>query len=386
MKNKKIVFSGVMAVILSAGAANAAVDKIASQAYVDSQNTAQTTAINASVDTKLQDYAQKSELTGLATEEYVDTAVEGVVSGELSGYVTTETYNAGMADKASTTSVGDVTTLTTVNKTSTVAAINELDTAVSANTNDITALDGRVTTANTTATEAKTATETLTTSLTTTQGQLDALAGRVDNETTGLAATKKIADDAATLAAEAKAGLDDKVGTADLANYVTIEAAKAYETTAHASATYADKTTVETLDNMVNSETAGLAKTKEIADAAKAAAEANAAALTNKLEAADLADYETKANASATYATKTEFNTLNSAVTNAESGLAATKSIADAAKATADANAGKFANYALTSSLGDLATVKIPEACQDPTNSCVLTTNGTTFAWEPIAR
>ena len=80
------------------------------------------------------------------------------------------------------------------------------------------------------------------------------------------------------------------------------------------------------------------AEAKTAADAAKNLADSNATALSYKVNQQELNLYETKANAAATYAT-----------------------------------------------LGALAKAA-PGACSDATNKCVLTFDGTTYAWEVVAR
>lgn len=122
------------------------------------------------------------------------------------------------------------------------------------------------------------------------QGTADAVKAAVEHATTGLAATKKIADDAAS---EVSA-LKTRVGTAE-SNITTIQG---IVTGTNGNATLrADLTTVQNLVNhatkgneqlytdltalqgVVNHETTGLAATKVIADAAKTLAETNEGAI-----------------------------------------------------------------------------------------------------------
>ncbi len=408
MKKTNIIISGVMAVILSGGAASAA--GIASQDYVDRMNTAQTNEINSSVDTKLTSYAKSADVytktqadAAFATQDDIDAAVNGVVGGELEGYVKTETYEAGLATKASTTSVGDITTLTTTAKTSTVAAINENVGKITAAQNAASDAATAAESAANAATAAQAAATAAQADAKSAQDEVDALGLVVNNETTGLVATKKIADAAAATAAEAKAGLDAKVDASELSGYVTTEAAQAFETTAHASATYADKTSLQTLDDEIHSETSGLVKTKQIADAAMLQANQNKTALENKLGESDLAayDYISNTDAAAKFASKGQLDTLNATVTNAETGLV--KLVADNTSAIAAADlliAGKAntndvytktsadEKFVKTADFGNLAELaaSAPAECAKEGKTCALTFNGTTYVWEVIAR
>lgn len=56
--------------------------------------------------------ALETTLGNYATKEYVNTAVDGVIGGELTGYVTTETYTTDMAAKADKTQLADMETKT----------------------------------------------------------------------------------------------------------------------------------------------------------------------------------------------------------------------------------------------------------------------------------
>lgn len=124
----------------------------------------------------------------------------------------------------------------------------------------------------------------------------------VENTTTGLAATKKIADDAAADLAK----LTTRVGTAE-GNITTIQSLvtgangndklRADITTIQNLVNHATKgneqlrTELTTLQGVVNNETTGLAATKAIADAAKSKADTNEAAISeiqkDYLKAAD---------------------------------------------------------------------------------------------------
>ncbi len=72
-------------------------------------------------------------------------------------------------------------------------------------------------------------------------------------------------------------------------------------------------------------------------------------------------------------------------MTNATTGLAATKTIADNALAATQTNATEIAKKVNSTDLGALATAA-PGECADAESKCVLTFNGTAYGWEVIAR
>lgn len=122
------------------------------------------------------------------------------------------------------------------------------------------------------------------------QNTADAVKSAVENTTTGLAATKKIADDAASEVASLKT----RVGTAE-GNITTIQnlvtgtngnnTLRADITAIQNLVTHATKgneklrSELTTLQGVVNNETTGLTATKAIADAAKTLAKTNEAAI-----------------------------------------------------------------------------------------------------------
>lgn len=329
MKKNTIIFSGVMAAILTAGAANAAVSKIASQEYVDRQNTAQTTTITENITTQfsetLKSYPTTEQVTTTITNE-INTAIAegGAIDEALADYATTteldkkadKTAIADMETKTSAaatyavkategvantatqdatkalTAIGTLTELTTTAKGNVVAAVNEIDAAVTANGDAITAAQTAAEEAASAATAAQAAATAAQTAASAAQGDVDALEAVVTNETTGLAATKTIADNAATAAAGAKTA----------------------------------------------------------ADAAQA-----------------------------------DVDSLEGVVTNATTGLAATKTVADNALAATQTNAAEIAKKVNSTDLGALATAA-PGECADAESKCVLTFNGTAYGWEVIAR
>lgn len=258
MKKNTIIFSGVMAAILTAGAANAAVSKIASQEYVDRQNTAQTTTITKNITTQvsetLKSYPTTEQVNTTITNE-INTAIAegGAIDEALADYATTteldkkadKTAIADMETKTSAaatyavkategvantatqdatkalTAIGTLTELTTTAKGNVVAAVNEIDAAVTANGDAITAAQTAAEEAASAATAAQAAATAAQTAASAAQGDVDALEAVVTNETTGLAATKTVADNALAATQTNAAEIAKKVNSTDLGALAT---------------------------------------------------------------------------------------------------------------------------------------------------------------------
>ncbi len=342
MKKNTIIFSGVMAAILTTGAANAAVAKIASQEYVDRQNTAQTTTITENITNQvsetLKSYPTTEQVTTTITNE-INTAIAegGAIDEALADYATT----ADLEKKV------DTTTMTTeLDKKADKTAIADMETKTSAAaTYAVKATEGVANTATQDATKALTAIGTLTELTTTAKGNVVAAVNEIDAAVTAngdaITAAQTAAEEAASAATAAQA------------------AATAAQTAA--SAAQGD---VDALEAVVTNETTGLAATKTIADnAATAAAGAKTAA----------------------DAAQADVDALEGVVTNATTGLAATKTIADNALAATQTNATEIAKKVNYTDLGALATAA-PGECADAESKCVLTFNGTAYGWEVIAR
>ncbi|MDR0726909.1 MAG: hypothetical protein LBF37_02490, partial [Rickettsiales bacterium] len=95
---KKIIFSGFMAAILLSAGANAA--QIASKEYVDAQNTAQTTTILDTVDTKLANYSTTTD---------VNTSITNIVASAINDAVNdVDTDVASKADKVNSATSGNL--------------------------------------------------------------------------------------------------------------------------------------------------------------------------------------------------------------------------------------------------------------------------------------
>jgi len=312
MKKNTIIFSGVMAAILTTGAANAAVAKIASQEYVDRQNTAQTTTITENITNQvsetLKSYPTTEQVTTTITNE-INTAIAegGAIDEALADYATT----ADLEKKV------DTTTMTTeLDKKADKTAIADMETKTSAAaTYAVKATEGVANTATQDATKALTAIGTLTELTTTAKGNVVAAVNEIDAAVTAN-------------------------GDAITAAQTAAEEAASAATAAQAAATAA---------HTANAATAA-AGAKTAADAAQA-----------------------------------DVDALEGVVTNATTGLAATKTIADNALAATQTNATEIAKKVNSTDLGALATAA-PGECADAESKCVLTFNGTAYGWEVIAR
>lgn len=252
MKVKNIAFSGFMAAIMLSvtGAANAAV-QIASQAYVDAQDaTTVTTAVNQAV--------TQVENKGYVTEQGATTVVENTLKNtETITQILTDTENGlgkELASKADQSTVDEL-----------ASSVGALETAVGDETSG---LVKDVADAAATAAAA--------------QGDVDTLAGVVNNETTGLATKASQADLTALTGRvstnETNIGaLQTKVGTAELSTTAKniAEAINELKTKTDGMATEGNfnemnnkitglETSVGALETAVGDETSGL--TKDVAD------------------------------------------------------------------------------------------------------------------------
>ena len=206
MKKNTIIFSGVMAAILTTGAANAAVAKIASQEYVDRQNTAQTTTITENITNQvsetLKSYPTTEQVTTTITNE-INTAIAegGAIDEALADYATT----ADLEKKV------DTTTMTTeLDKKADKTAIADMETKTSAAaTYAVKATEGVANTATQDATKALTAIGTLTELTTTAKGNVVAAVNEIDAAVTAngdaITAAQTAAEEAASAATAAQA-------------------------------------------------------------------------------------------------------------------------------------------------------------------------------------
>ena len=140
MKNK-IAFSGFMgALLISVGAANADPAKtIASQKYVDDQNTAQTTTIMGDVNTILQDYSTTTQLETYVTNEITE-AIDDL-GGDIGNAKADKKVPATAGNLAGLDSTGNL-----ADSGISGATVAGLDGRVTAVEGDITTIEGNITT------------------------------------------------------------------------------------------------------------------------------------------------------------------------------------------------------------------------------------------------
>lgn len=251
-------------------------------------------------------------------------------------YVTTAI--APKADKAATTDSGQIAAVTStgdyVGSGVTTADLTGAVTAANNATTDITNLKTRVTT---------------------NEGNITTLQGDVATNTTDITnlqnttITKTAAD--AAYAVKATEGVAAGAATA----------AAAAQTAADAAQSTADATnTTLTTNNTVAKANSAL----QSADIANMATQSDlSTAVTNEVTRADGA-----------YAVKA----TETVAANAATAAAAAQSTADATNTTLTTNN--------TVAKANAALPTPPTACSDPVNYCVLTTNGTVYVWEVIAR
>ncbi len=336
MKVKNIMFSGVMAAILSATGASAAIN-VASQGYVDSKVGALETSVSNTYLT------QEDAADTYATTQYVTENITNVLGNETDGLV---------ADvKANTDAI----------------AANATEIAKKANAADVYTKDE----ANAKFEEQAAATQKLTESKAYTDSQIKELTESLggvgeDGESTGLTGT--VAAQGVRIGA-----LEDKVGATSVADQIAgaLTTAQGYADTAEADAIAAAKT-------YTDEKTADMATKTELKDYAKQAdltAEITARETAVKAVDDKLGDYTKTSDLDAGFVSEIEMTAFKSENTDA---------IADAKKAGTDAQATADANATAISDLeSDLATkITMPEVCA--TTNCVLSTLGGTIQWVPL--
>ena len=240
---------------------------------------------------------------------------------------------------------------------------------------------------------------------TTLQGNIDTLAGNVYKKTETYTQAEVDAAIAAVDGAESVQALTARVTTAE----GEIDALQT-KTTGLGSAAYTESTAYATASQGAKADATaatvagyGDIVTHNVAEFATAAQGALAATAVQPAAIDDMAtktwvgeqDYATenfvttqgylKSADLATYATKTEAqgyaNAKDAAI--AEAKQAGTDAAAAAATADDKAEAAQAAAEAAQATAD--AAIKAPAACSDPTNMCVLVSNGTTVSWQVIA-
>jgi len=322
----KKLTSGIFATLLTVVGVGAANAEIASKAYVDDKDTTITTRVE-TLENNLDSTISDAIDTAISADNgaiagAIETAIEPVRTQADANKTSIETLNGAenvagsvkktVADAIATEAARSDAYADQAEKDAIAAAKTAGDAAYAVKATEDVAND-----ASTNATKALNNIGTLSTLTTTAKGSAVAAINEVD------AAAKKNAADITDI-------------NTTLENVATDEALTTLEGK------------VTTLTNTVNDTTSGLAATKSIADANKAAIENTTTGLA---------------------ATKAIADANKSAIENATTGLAATKAIADAAKTTADK--------------------AIPAPTTECTNKgakCVLTSGEAGYAWEVIAR
>lgn len=330
MKVKNIMFSGVMAAILSATGASAAIN-VASQGYVDSKVGALETSVSNTYLT------QEDAADTYATTQYVTENITNVLGNETDGLV---------ADvKANTDAI----------------VANATEIAKKANADDVYTkeeADGLLATkADVEDVYAKTETMTKT--------EINEAIGKIQSGGVDLVGYVKESTYNEGMALKA----DETQVATDIATALTT--AQGYADTAEADAIAAAKT-------YTDEKTADMATKTELKDYAKQAdltAEITARETAVKAVDDKLGDYTKTSDLDAGFVSETEMTTFKSENTDA---------IADAKKAGTDAQATADANATAISDLESDLTTKItmPEVCA--TTNCVLSTLGGTIQWVPL--
>jgi len=183
--------------------------------------------------------------------------------------------------------------------------------------------------------------------------EISRVAGLVDNKTAGLSATKAIADNAASEASDAHSRLDDidtiLTGYEDINVKDDVNDARNAAYTADGKAVAAQNAadaaqgTANAVKAAVEDAATGLAKTKEVADAAAAKAAENAGRLDTAADAIeDLESIVLDPDSVGNEKLRADLDAITGSVNNASTGLAKTKEIADNAAAAASANSDRL--------------------------------------------
>ena len=362
MKVKNIVFSGIMAAILGATAADAAIS-VASQAYVDGK-----IKTNADAFSELSQTVADNKTAADATATLVGTLPEGATATTIVGYITEKT--TGIATDAKVNELGEtvagqgekITALETLTGENGQIAQNIAKTLTDAKAY----ADGLAT--NYDAAGSATAAETAAKGYTdTTVAGLDAdqvgadgsyikLVSQADGKVSATAASFEgsVTDDSTSVNAPT---------TAAVASYVKEKTNVISEGIGSANEEITGlKSRADALENEVdainNAENGILAQAK-----ADATSKANAAQSAAEGKVTELANGAVKTNAEAI-----------AAINNADTGILAQAKADATSKANAVADTLKF-----------LATAEVPSECTSGSAYCVLTmTTGGAFAWTPL--
>lgn len=395
----KKLTAGIFATLLAVVSVGAAHAEIASKGYVDQQvgtkaDAATVSSLQSTVSGHTTQIAGKADkATTLAGYGITDGATKTELTEGLAGKVDNADITDMQVKTNLTTTLSGTSTDTQYPSAKAVWDTIQAETSDIASSGELSALQGRVTTA---------------------EGEIDTLqsdmAGKANTAdlgdlatldavgsaqiTDGAVATADIADKAVTeakLSDTVNASLDKAdtaLQAADLADYVTTDAAnaayavKSTEGVANTASTNAQTalTNIGTLTNLTTE-----AKTNTVAAINEVATEAAAAA-----SAASAADTKAGQAQTAATAAQGDVDALEGVVNNAETGLAAAHTAIDAlesgkldktataARATADASGNVITTtYATKAEIADLATDENLALKQDKTDNTLTTTNKT---------
>ncbi|MBQ8294009.1 MAG: hypothetical protein IJX89_01310 [Alphaproteobacteria bacterium] len=379
----KKLTAGIFTVLLGAVSVNAADAAVASKGYVDGKVGANTTLITDLTKT-VSDNRSAADATATALTEY-KTSNDAAVALKANA---ADVYTIEQADLKFQTLEKAATDAKTA-QTYTDSKVQEL-----ADTLGGTGEDGESTGLVSTVTALGNRVSANETAISTLNGGTDtagSVAYSIANALTDYAKTSYVdAQDATTLqsAKDYADGLADNYDTAGAATQALADA-KAYTDTL---ANGAVKTNTDAIAAINNADTGILKQANEYTDDEIAKINTEIEAVSGGLSA-----YAKSDDVAATYATKTSLETTNTnlstlegTVTNAETGLAATRTLAqkgvdDAATAQAAAEAAQStANSAKTTA--EAAIPAPTDDCEKPENKCVLTYNNSVYTWEVIER
>ena len=396
MKVKNIVFSGVMAAILGATAADAAIS-VASKAYVDSKTTANAGAIEnivkegGTIDSKV------SALQSTVAGTYQTKADAATMQGEIDAKVAKSVYDAKIgeletADSNISTYVGTIPGTATATdivgyiqeKTSGIAtdtALSELTARVAANE---TSLKEGGATANAIAAALKAGTDAQATAdgNTAAIGEMDLASVGADGSFIKLVsqADGKVSATAEEFVAEInEASKDSTVAPQTKAVKSYVDGAISTQGTQVTNLSGRVVSLETAVSTALNEDTGILAQANSYADQAEAdAISAAAADATSKANAAQTAA-EAKVTELANGTVKANTDAIT-AINDKDTGILAQ------ANSYADGKAAEEAQ-AVADTLKFLATADVPDECKDTdgSNICVLTmTSDGKFAWTPL--
>ncbi|MBQ8294008.1 MAG: hypothetical protein IJX89_01305 [Alphaproteobacteria bacterium] len=333
MKVKNIMFSGFMAAVLMSVAGNAsAAVSVASQGYVDQE----ISKLNTSVSTTY--LTQEDAADTYATTQYVTENVTNVLGNETEGLVADVAANASAIENLETTKANAADVYTKTEADNLLATKADLD-------------------------DVYKKTETYT------QSEVEA---KITETLAGISGGTITLDGYAT---------EQYVKDADAANLTT---AKTYtdeeiaKLSAEGGAIKANADAISALQTSV-----GETSVADQIAAAVATQKTTDDAQNEKITALESAGYQTAGDVSTAIATATSDMATKTELADYAKQADLTAEVT--ARQTADqAVEAKLTEYTKTTDMSALATAEIPTECQSESSMCVLSFNGTSYAWTPL--